>query len=560
MTSPNGHRKLLEQLRADGITHMFGNPGSSEEGLLDEISRFPDIQYILGLQEAALALIANGYALATQKPTVVQLHSSVGVGNGLGSLYQAFRKQRSPLVVMAGEAGAAFDALDAHMALDLVTFARPVTKYATRAMHSGSLLRLLRRCIKMAATPPVGPTFLVIPQDILDQPNDEPVLSTVIPDTRVAPEPSVIAHAAGLLAGAENPVIIMGDGVSHAQAQAELTQLAEVLGAGVWGAMASEINIPWTHPLYRGLTGHMFGSTSARTVADADAVIIVGTYVFPDVFPQLESPFRADAKVIHIDLSAYDIAKNHPVTLGLLSDPKPTMRLLAEQLAAQMTDAQKGAARARSERMAAEKDSTRAAQVQADAGRREAVPLYMSAFAEELAKHLPPDVIIFDEAITNSAALTRYLPPSIPGHLFQTPGGTLGIGIPGAIGAKLAHPDRTVVGFGGDGGAVFTYPALWTAAHYRIGAKFVVCNNRSYRILKDNLVVYWRDQGVSGYDFPPSFDIRDPEIDYVSLAKGMGVPGVRVTQPSEMSGAIRAMLEHDGPFLIDLILEDGVAR
>jgi benzoylformate decarboxylase len=249
---------------------MFGNPGSSEEGLLDEISRFPDIQYILGLQEAALVLIANGYALATQKPTVVQLHCSPGVGNALGSLYQVFRKQRSPLVVIAGEAGAAFDALDAHMALDLVTFARPVTKYANRAIHSGSLLRLLRRCIKMAATPPVGPTFLVVPQDILDQPNDEPVVPTVIPDTRVAPEPSVIAHAAGLLAGAENPVIIMGDGVSHAQAQAELAQLAEVLGAGVWGAMASEINIPWTHPLYRGLTEHMFGRTSARTVASAD--------------------------------------------------------------------------------------------------------------------------------------------------------------------------------------------------------------------------------------------------------------------------------------------------
>ena len=560
MPTATGHRKLLEQLRADGITYMFGNPGSSEEGLLDEVSRFPDIRYILGLQEAALVLIANGYALATQKPTVVQLHCSVGIGNALGSLYQVFRKQRSPLVVIAGEAGAAYDALDAHMALDLVTFARPVTKYANRAIDSGSLLRLLRRCIKMAATPPVGPTFLSVPQDILDKPNDEPVVPTVIPDTCVAPEPATIARAAELLAGAENPVIIMGDGVSHAHAQAELAQLAETLGAGVWGAMASEINIPWTHPLYRGLTGHMFGSGSGQIVANADAVVIVGTYVFPDVFPALESPFRPDAKVVHIDLSAYDIAKNHPITMGLLSDPKPTMRLIAERLAATMTDAQKAAARGRAERIAAEKESARATQVQADAASREAVPLHMSAFAEELAKHLPPDVIIFDEAITNSAALTRYLPPSIPGHLFQTPGGTLGIGIPGAIGAKLAHPDRTVVGFGGDGGAVFTYPALWTAAHYRIGAKFVVCNNRSYRILKDNLVVYWRDMGITGGDFPPPFDIHAPEIDYVSLAKGMGVPGVRVTQPGEMAGAIRSMLEHDGPFLIDLILEDSVRR
>jgi len=560
MPTTTGHRKLLEQLEADGITTMFGNPGSSEEGLLDEISRFPKIRYILGLQEAALVLIANGYALATQKPTAVQLHCSVGTGNALGSLYQAFRKQRSPLVIIAGEAGVAYDALEAHMWLDLVTFARPVTKYAARAIHPNSLLRLLRRCIKMAATPPFGPTFLAVPQDILDQQNGEPVVPTVIPDTRAAPEPAAIARAAELLAGAENPVVIMGDGVSHAQAQAELAHLAETLGAGVWGAMASEINIPWSHPLYQGLTGHMFGSASRRTVENADAVVIVGTYVFPDVFPSLENPFRADAKIVHIDLSAYDIAKNHPITLGLLADPEPTLRLLAEKLREQMTEAQKAGARARAERIAAEKDSVRTAQLQADAANREAVPLHMSAFAEELAKHLPKDVIIFDEALTNSAALTRYLVPSNPGHLYQTPGGTLGVGIPGAIGVKLARPEHTVVGFSGDGGAVFTLPALWTAAHYRIGVKFVVCNNRSYRILKDNLVVYWRDLDMQQGNFPASFDIHDPNVDYVSLAKGMGVPGVRVTQPGDMAGAIATMLAHDGPYLIDLILEDRVNR
>jgi thiamine pyrophosphate-dependent acetolactate synthase large subunit-like protein len=560
MPTATGHRKLLEQFEADGITTVFGNPGSSEEGLLDEISRFPKIRYILGLQEAALMLIANGYAMATQKPTAVQLHCSVGTGNALGSLYHAFRKQRAPLVVIAGEAGAAYDALDAHMALDLVTFVRPVTKYAARAIHADSVLRLLRRCIKIAATPPFGPTFLAVPQDILDQQNGEPVLPTVIPDTRTAPEEVAIARTVELLAGAEQPVIIMGDGVSHAQAQAELAQLAETLGAGVWGAMASEVNIPWTHPLYRGLAGHMFGSHSRETVANADAVVIVGTYVFPDVFPLLENPFRADAKVVHIDLNAYDIAKNYPVTLGLVSDPKPTLKLIAAKLAEQMTAAQKAAARARTERMRAQKEGARSAALEADIAERKTVPLHMSAFAEELAKHLPKDVIIVDEALTNSGALTRYLPPDTPGNFFQTPGGTLGIGFPGAIGVKLAHPECTVVGLSGDGGAIFTIAALWTAAHSRVNAKFIVCNNRSYRILKDNLVVYWRNLNTQQGEFPSAFDIRDPDVDFISLAKGFGVPGRRVTKPDEMAGAIAAMLAHDGPYLIDLILEDHVAR
>ncbi|MGE5765503.1 MAG: thiamine pyrophosphate-binding protein [Mycobacterium leprae] len=562
MGTATGHRKLLEQLQADGITTMFGNPGSSEEGLLDELSRFPAIRYILGLQEAALVLMASGYAQATQKPTAVQLHSSVGIGNAIGSLYQAFRKQRSPLVVIAGEAGVAYDALDAHMALDLAAVARPVTKHATRVIHSGSLLRLVRRCVKIAATPPFGPVFLSVPQDILDQPNDEPVLPTVVPETRVVPEPALIARAAELLASAENPVIIMGDGVSHSQAQGELARLAEVLGAGVWGAMASELNIPWTHPLYRGLTGHMFGQVSRRTVEQADVVVICGTYVFPDVFPLLENPFRPDAKVLHVDLNAYEIAKNHPITLGLVSDPKLTLRVLAEAVADRMSKAQREAACDRTERLTREKEQQRASALERDRANRTEVPLHMSVFSEELVKHLPKDAIIYDESITHQEELMRWVPPTAPGQLFQTPGGTLGVGIPGAVGVKLAHPDRAVVGFTGDGGAPFTYQALWTAAHYQIGAKFVVCNNSSYRILKQNLVTYWSDRGLGADQpsFPPAFDINEPDIDFVSLARGLGVPARRVSQPAEITDAITMMLGHDGPFLIELVLEREVSR
>lgn len=552
-----GHRKLLEQLNADGITRIFGNPGSTEEGLLDEISNFGEIEYVMGLQEAALLLLANGYALATQKPTVVLLHSSVGLGNALGSLYHVHRMQRSPLIVLAGEAGVTYDALDAHMSLDLVTSARPVTKYAARAIHPGSVLRLLRRCIKIASTPPVGPTFLALPQDILDQHNDEPVLATVVPQTRATPEPALIARTAELLKGAQNPVIVMGDGVAQAHAQTELAELAGVLGAGVWGAMSSQVNLPWTHPLYLGLAGHMYGQDSARCVADADAVVIVGTYAFPEVFPQLVNPFRADATVIHIDQSADDIAKNHPITLGLLADPKPTLRLLAEKLTEIMTDDQKLQARARAERLKADKDQKSQESLSGDAAYSGAVPLHMSAFAAELAYQMPDDGVIFDESLTNSEALMRYLPPAFPGRLYHTPGGTLGIGFPGAVGVKLAEPTRTVVGFSGDGGALYTLQALWTAAHYRIGAKFVVCNNRSYRLLKDNLERYWQILGMRATSFPASFDIHDPPVDYVSLAEGLGVPGVRVTQPDEMSAGIKEMLVHDGPFLLELVLEDG---
>lgn len=558
MGTATGHRKLLEQLTADGIRYIFGNPGSTEEGFLDELSQVDSVRYVLGLQEAAVVLTANGYALATRKPTVVQLHSSVGLGNALGSLYHSYRMQRAPLVVIAGEAGTAYDALEAHMWTDLAALARPVTKYATRAIHPSSVLRLLRRCIKIAATPPVGPTFLAVPQDVLDQLNDEEVHPTVVPSTRVEPEPATLALATELLAEARRPVILVGDGVAHAEASGEVRRLATVLGAPVWGVMASEVSLPWTDPLYQGLTGHMFGSDSRRVVEDADAVVICGTYVFPEVFPLLENPFRPDAKIIHIDLDANAIAKNHPVTLGVVSDPRLTLRRLAENLTDRLTPAQRDAAAERVSRLAEDTARARAAARDADVPRRGDVPLRMSAFAEALAGRLPAGSVVFDETLTYSPELTRYLTPSAPGALFQTPGGTLGVGLPGAVGAKLALPDRTVVGLTGDGGAMYSYQALWTAAHHGIDAKFVVCNNRSYRLLKENLVEYRRERNTAAATFPPPFDLVDPGLDYVALASGLGVPGMRVTEPKEIEGGLDALLDHDGPFLLELMLEGDV--
>ncbi|MDY7084542.1 MAG: thiamine pyrophosphate-binding protein [Actinomycetota bacterium] len=553
MTAVTGHRRLLEQLRADGVRHLFGNPGSSEEGLLDEITRFPDLQYIMGLQEAALVCTADGYAQATGKPAAVLLHSGVGLGNAVGSLYHALHRQ-TPMVVMAGEAGVAYDALEAHMSADLVDIARPVTKYATRAIHPASLVRLLRRCVKVASTPPCGPVFLAVPQDVLDQFNDEPVLPTVVPDTRVAPEPSAVEAAAKLLAGARNPVILAGDGVAAAGAVDELVRFAETWGSGVWGAMASQLIMPWTHPLWAGLTGHMFGTDSAAIVAEADAVVVCGTYVFPDVFGATTDPFRADATVVHIDLDPNAIAKNHPVTIGMVSDPRLTLRALTDALDRSMSDAQRRAAAERARQRGSASAKAQSQAREADEARREETPMRMSAVAARLAESLPPDAVVFDEALTNSPALTRWVTPERPGHFFQTPGGTLGVGLPGAVGLKLANPGKTVVGFTGDGGAMYTYQALWTAAHHRIGAKFVVCHNSSYRLLKENLVRYWQDGAAGQREFPPFFDVHEPTIDFVALAGALGVPGMQVSKPGELDQAIHAMLGHDGPYLLEVVL------
>src|SRR5712691_11138872 len=165
MVSKTGRYAIIEQLLTDGVRYMFGNPGTVEQGFLDSLSDYPDLTYILSLQESIAVAMADGYARATKKPTVVQLHSGVGLGNGIGMLYQAWRGH-APLVVINGDSGLRYDAMDAQMAADVVGMARPVTKWATRVVDPASVLRVIRRALKIAATPPMGPVFVSLPMDI----------------------------------------------------------------------------------------------------------------------------------------------------------------------------------------------------------------------------------------------------------------------------------------------------------------------------------------------------------------------------------------------------------
>jgi benzoylformate decarboxylase len=542
-----GKAAIFEQFAADGITLMFGNPGTVEQGFLDVLEHTAGIDYILALQESAVIGIADGYARATAGPALVQLHTGVGLGNGIGMMYQA-KRGHSPLVVIAGDAGVKYDAMDAQMASDLVAMARPVTKYATRVTHPGSVLRMLRRAIKTAMTPPRGPVFVALPMDVLDAVTTEPAVPTTIPSRQVVPVPGELDRAAELLAAAEHPIVLMGDGVAVSGAQEELARVAETLGAPVWGVDDSEVNMDTTHPLYRGQTGHMFGADSAAKVADADAVLIVGTYVFPEVFPLLDSPFRDGVRIVHIDLDDYEIAKNFPVDVALVADPEPTLAALTERLIELRAELPDGTA------------------AQTGAGSRTAprqvpepapgAPL-MELFAAELARQAPGDLVVFDEALTNSPHLRPYLPPRLAGSYFYTRGGSLGIGIPGAIGAKLARPGAEVVAFTGDGGSMYTFQALWTAARYGVAARFVICNNGRYRLLDHNLDQYWRELNLPPRGYPSGFDLSAPDIDFSKLARSLGTNAVRVDKPAQVKSAVHRMLTESGPFLVDLVTDEG---
>ncbi len=553
-----GHEAVIAQLLADGLDHMFGNPGTVEEGFLDALRLYPQMKYILTLQESIAVLAADGYARATGKPALVQIHSTPGLGNAIGALYQAHRGH-APLVVIGGDAGIRYQGLDAQMAGDLVAMARPVTKYATMVQHPSSLLRTLRRAVKIATTAPQGPVYVCLPLDILDAPATEPVRPTTIPSTRVEPESALIDEAARALVAARTPMLYIGNGVAAADAQSEVARVAELLGAEVWDVDGGDVNLPYDHPLYQGATGHMFGAHSQPILSRGDANLVVGTYLLPEVFPELGDVLAPDATTIHFDLNAFEIAKNHPADIAAVCDPKLALAALAERIEQVITPAQMKAAHERGIRLTAQKE---AADIQArdadDARTQTPGPLTFAPVAKALAAALPDEAIIFDEALTNSPPLVRYFPPRLPRHYFCTRGGSLGVGIPGAIGAKAAHPDKTVVAVVGDGGAMYTIQALWTAARHNLDVKAIICNNRSYRLLQLNMTAFWDERGIAPHDQPLPFDLSNPPLQFAAMATSYGIGSARISTADEIAPAIRRMLEHHGPFLLEVELEGDV--
>ena len=330
-----GRYAILEQLLADGIHYMFGNPGTVEQGFLDALGSYPDLQYILTLQETIAVAIADGYARARHRPAVVQLHSGVGLGNGIGMLYQA-KRGGSPLVVIAGESGVRYDAMDAQMAADLVSIAKPVTKWATRVVDPGSVLRVLRRAIKIAGTPPTGPVFVALPADVLDAPQrgadrrrrrsrrrgpSRSAARRRRPPTLLARRQPTDHHH-----GRRGRDVRRPGRADPGRRAARRGRLGRQLVRGQHRRRPTRSSAA--------SSATCSATTARRWSRPADAVLIVGTYVFPEVFPTLTTVFAPGARVVHIDLDAYEIAKNFPVDLGLVGDPKLTLAALADALGA----------------------------------------------------------------------------------------------------------------------------------------------------------------------------------------------------------------------------------
>lgn len=509
-------------LRELGMSTIFGNPGSTEEPFL---TGFPqDFTYVLGLHEAVVVSMADGFAQASGNAAFVNLHTASGMGNGMGSLVTAWHS-RAPLVVTAGQQTRKMLALEPWLVnLDATELPRPYVKWSHEPARAEDVPGAIERAYHVAMTPPLGPTFVSIPMD--DWQAEVPGRQARHVHRQPRVDPVGIAAAAERLRTARNPLLIVGAGVDRAGAWDEAVALAERLQAPVWEAPAPErASFPQDHPLFQGALPLALRPVSERLTGH-DVVLLVGAAAFR-YYPHIPGPVLPEgSELIHVTDDPADAARA-PVGTALIGDVKAALASLGEAIPA----AERVAPAPRTQRT--EHHATK--------------PISPGYVFQCLREAMPDDVLFTEESASTRAAFYDQVRIDRPASYFATASGGLGFAMPAAVGVALARPGKTVCCPIGDGAALFGIQALWTAAQHRLPIVYLVLNNGGYGILK-SFAAFQRTPGVPGLDLPG--------LDLVQIAHGLGARASRVTEPHallpEMRGAFALAAAERIPVLLDV--------
>lgn len=541
-----GREILLEVLRTEGVRHIFGNPGSTELPFIDSLADAEDLHYVLGLQEATVVGMADGYAQATGRPAFVNVHTSAGLGNAIGNLTNA-RANRAPLVVTAGQQDYRHIATEPLLSGPLVELAGGCVKWGHEVRTVGELATILRRAFHDASSPPAGPVFASLPMDLLDHEHGEPV-----------PPPSTL-HALGtadaldelaelLSAPAVGRVgIVAGDAVAAAGAVPLVVELAEALGAPVHGAPLHGRGVfPPAHPLWQGMLNPAAAAIRA-TLERYDRVLLIGEQAFV-VYPFTPGPaVPPDVELLHLSPDPGQLARTWPVRLGVAGHVRTSLAALLPLVVAR---ADKGAAEGA---LAAAAVDRRAEIERLETTARERygpAPMHPMAAAHALVRAMPAGTVVVDEAITTGGYVRGFHHWTEPGRYYFCTGGGLGWGMPAACGVALAQRDVPVLCVVGDGSAMYSPQALWTAAAQDLPVVFAVVNNRQYKILKGNLTAMGGSAARTGRLV--GMDLDAPPVDFVALASSMGVEAALVDHSDDVSDAVYEALASGRPRLLEL--------
>jgi len=544
---------IVELLRREGIEYVFGIPGATEILFVDALEGAPDIRYVLGLHEGVCAGMAEGYARASGKVGFMNLHNAPGVAAALPMLYDA-QVGGIPLVVTAGQNDTRLLQHDPHLTGDIVGMGKIYTKWSTEILHPEDIPVILQRAFKMALQPPTGPVLISLPQNVLDQSFDFEYRANTVVYPRLRADQTALEAACKIIRAAKNPVLLVESGVTRCGALQEVVRFAELAGVRVYQGWMADVNFPVNHPQYLGDFDP--SAPSAKDVlAHVDVLIGIGCSLFAQGFFNPTPILPRDARIIHIDENPWEIGKNVPTDCGIHADIKVALSELNEMLERAMSPKERENARGRAEETALERARSNDQLKIQIASEWDRVPISISRLMTEIARAMPPDAIIVDECWSSSPMLRRVVERTQAGTFFRArKGGSIGEGLPGALGVKLGLPDKPVIAVAGDGSAAWSMQGFWTAARYRIPVTFVIVNNATYRqvklVRKFVLGDYPLDEKHLG------MELDNPVIDFTALARSMGVAGEAVRDPDDLGRALRTAIDSGEPRVVEVFVEN----
>jgi benzoylformate decarboxylase len=550
-----GRSAFLALLEDEGVTHLFGNPGTTELPIMDALVEHPQMRYVLGLQESIVVAMADGFSRASGRLSACNVHVAPGLGNALGSLYNA-AWYGSPVIVTAGQQQLGFGLTEPLLSGPLVDMAAPLAKWAVEITRLADLPLVVRRAAKIALTPPTGPVFISLPGDIL---NDEAPLAlgeATRVEASTLPSQAVLERLADRMLAASNPVIVSGHEIATGDALDEAEALAELLGAPVY-----QQTVPYAthfrseHPAFMGSLGR--DQPRVREILEPfDLMICLGADVLRMSVWHAVEPMPPTMKVIQIGQRDWEFGKNYPTEMAVRADVGQTLRALAPVLEARRQAKRAEQAAARIAALGKSNWLARRARLREQTLALPASsPIRPERLMLQIAETLPDDAVVVEEGLVSARSLLGFMALRDSRGFFGLASGGIGFAIAGAIGIGLAQPQRPLLAVIGDGSAMYSIQALWTAAHLRLPITYIICNNRSYRILKERLLAF-KGMAATNQSFT-GMDFHDPPIDFVALAESMGVAARRITELDAFVPALEAALAHDGPDLLDVVVHDG---
>jgi benzoylformate decarboxylase len=546
-----GRQAFIKLLLDEGVTHLFGNPGTTELAIMEAVPQFPELTYVLGLQESIVVGMADGFARASNQLVACNLHCAPGLGHAMGAIYNA-KFSGSPLLITAGQYEVGYGLQEPLLYEPLVPMAAPLVKWAFEVTRIEDLPRVIRRAAKIARTPPMGPVFISLPGSVLDEEAEIEFGFPTLVDAGMRPSDRTLDDLAQKLLAAKKPVIVAGREIANADMFAEACELAELLGAAVYQeSVPYNARYPSSHPTCMGdLTRNQ--KKVRQTLEQYDFLLCLGADLLRMSPMSTVEPLPPEMPVMHITEREWELGKNYSTATAVRADIKETLLALLPVLRRMRTAEQAKQAQTRLADLVTRNWSANRAKTHAEVQSSAATtPIDQRYLVSQIVDALPKDVIVVDETLTAAPAISAMLPMDDPQAYYGLASGGLGFGMAGAVGVALAQPTRPVVATIGDGSAMYSIQSLWTAAHLKLNITYVIINNRSYRIIKERLLA------MRGTDDFVAMDMDNPAIDFAGVAKSMGMPSQLVTDPTKLADVLKAAMASGGPNLVEVIVSRG---